>query len=149
MKEAYTNKKTGEIQDTVMRDVIELVKTQKDAFLASQPISSDDDSSAASTNFSQLHINQMVEAAVPKRKGHLIGLARWTSSCPSSSQAPYVDPIIMEHLQNKDDRIVALETHNTTILAELADQKKTNQDILEKMKRLFPNDFYVFFITTF
>ncbi|KAF2566670.1 hypothetical protein F2Q68_00025861 [Brassica cretica] len=33
-------------------------------------------------------------------------------SCPSSSQAPFVppDPMIIQQLQNKDDRIVALET---------------------------------------
>ncbi|KAF2596823.1 hypothetical protein F2Q68_00008879 [Brassica cretica] len=64
-------------------------------------------------------------AAVPKKKGRLVGLARRASSCPSSSQAPFAppDPMIIEQLQNKDDQIVALETPNATILAELADQK--------------------------
>ena len=57
MREAYTNKKTGEIQDPLMRDVIDLVQTKnKTEFLASQPIS-DDDSTAASTNFCRLQIN--------------------------------------------------------------------------------------------
>lgn len=59
----------------------------------------------------------------------------------SSSQASYADPMIIEELQNKDDRIVALESQNAEILAELADQKKTNQDIMEKMTRLFPKEF--------
>ncbi|KAF2576301.1 hypothetical protein F2Q70_00005491 [Brassica cretica] len=68
----------------------------------------------------------MVEQTVPKKKGRLVGLARRASSCPSSSQTPYTDPMIMEQLQNKDERIEALETQNATILAELADQKKTN-----------------------
>ncbi|KAF2561722.1 hypothetical protein F2Q70_00015973 [Brassica cretica] len=64
-------------------------------------------------------------AAVPKKKGCLVGLARRASSCPSSSQALFAppDPMIIEQLQNKDDQIVALETPNATILAELADQK--------------------------
>ncbi|KAF2601224.1 hypothetical protein F2Q70_00026350 [Brassica cretica] len=81
--------------------------------------------------------------AVPKKKGRLVGLARRASSCPSSSQAPFAppDPTIIEQLQNKDDRMVALETQNATILAELVGQKKTNEEIMEKMKRLFPNDF--------
>ncbi|KAF2592373.1 hypothetical protein F2Q70_00045165 [Brassica cretica] len=49
--------------------------------------------------------------------------------------------MIIQQLQNKDERIVALETQNATILAELAGQKKTNEEILEKMKRLFPAEF--------
>ena len=68
-------------------------------------------------------------------------MARRASSCPSSSQTPYTDPMIMEHLQNKDERIEALETQNATILAELADQKKTNNEIIDKMKRLFRDEF--------
>ncbi|KAF2561717.1 hypothetical protein F2Q70_00015974 [Brassica cretica] len=81
--------------------------------------------------------------AVPKKKGRLVGLARRASSCPSSSQAPFAppDPMIIEQLQNKDDQIVALETPNATILSELADQKNTNEEIMEKMKRLFPSEF--------
>ncbi|KAF3555146.1 hypothetical protein F2Q69_00014280 [Brassica cretica] len=85
--------------------IIDFVQTQKEALLASQPIS-DDDSSAASTNITRVRIHQIVE-----------------------------------QLQNKDDRMVALETQNATILAELVGQKKTNEEIMEKMKRLFPNDF--------
>ncbi|KAF3552775.1 hypothetical protein F2Q69_00014181 [Brassica cretica] len=97
MKEAYTNKKTGEIQNLVIKDVIDFVQTQKEALLASQPIS-DDDSSAASTNMTRDRINEMVEEGA--------------YSCPSSSQASFVppDPMIIQQLQNKDDRIVALET---------------------------------------
>ncbi|XP_022558237.1 uncharacterized protein LOC111206144 [Brassica napus] len=84
MKEAYTNKKTGEIQNLVIKDVIDFVQTQKEALLASQPIS-DDDSSAASTNITRARINQMVE-----------------------------------QLQNKDDRFVALanaERHNSCLFS--------------------------------
>ncbi|KAF2590582.1 hypothetical protein F2Q70_00038409 [Brassica cretica] len=43
----------------------------------SQPLSDDGDSTGASTNLSLLQINEMVEKAVPKRKGgRLVGLAR-------------------------------------------------------------------------
>ena len=61
MREAYTNKKTGEIQDSLIRDVIELVQTKKAELLASHPMNSDDDSTAASSNLGRLQINEMVE----------------------------------------------------------------------------------------
>ncbi|XP_056850742.1 uncharacterized protein LOC130500063 [Raphanus sativus] len=115
IKEAHTNKKTGQIQDPVIREVVELVETQKADFLASQPLFDDADSTGASTNLSRL------------KGGRLVGLARRASSCPaSSSQVSYADPMILEQLQNKDERIGALEGQNTTILVELGDQKKTN-----------------------
>ncbi|KAF3509480.1 hypothetical protein F2Q69_00004148 [Brassica cretica] len=86
--------------------------------------------------------------AVPKRKGgRLVGLARRASSYPaSSSQVSYTDPMILEQLQNKDERIVALDeqnatilSENATILAQLKSQKKTNAEILEKLDRLLPS----------
>uniref|UniRef100_A0A0D2ZR96 Uncharacterized protein n=1 Tax=Brassica oleracea var. oleracea TaxID=109376 RepID=A0A0D2ZR96_BRAOL len=89
-------------------DVIDLVESQKEAFLASLPLS--DDGSLASTNLSRARVNEMVEEVVPKKKGRLVGLARRASSCPTSSQTSYVDLMIMEELQKKDDRIVALES---------------------------------------
>ncbi|CAH8337085.1 unnamed protein product [Eruca vesicaria subsp. sativa] len=135
--------KTGQVQDPVIRSVVELVETQKEALLASQPLSDDGDSTGASTNMLRLQINDMVEKAVPKRKGgRLVGLARRSSSVPgSSSQASCTDPMILEQLQNKDERIMALEEQNTTIIAELESQKKTNAQIMEKLERLFPTEF--------
>uniref|UniRef100_A0A0D3BEM7 Uncharacterized protein n=1 Tax=Brassica oleracea var. oleracea TaxID=109376 RepID=A0A0D3BEM7_BRAOL len=90
MKEAYTKKKMGEIQNLVIKDVIDFVQTQKEALLASQPIS-DDDSSVVSTNMTRARINEM-------KKGRLVGLARRASSCPSSSQASFAppDPMIIQ-----------------------------------------------------
>ncbi|KAF3506658.1 hypothetical protein F2Q69_00003840 [Brassica cretica] len=129
------------LKDPLIRDVIELVQTKKAELLASQPMNSKDDSTAASSNLCRLQINELEEQTVPKKKGRLVGLARRASSCPSSSQTPYTDPMIMEQLQNKDERIEALETQNATILVELADQKKINNEIIEKMKCLFPNEF--------
>ncbi|KAF2570961.1 hypothetical protein F2Q70_00001405 [Brassica cretica] len=88
-------------------------------------------------------VDRLEEPDVDNGVGHLVGLARRASTCPSSSQALFAppDPMIIQQLQNKDDRIVVLETQNATILAELAGQKKTNEEILEKMKRLFPAEF--------
>ncbi|XP_048623645.1 uncharacterized protein LOC125592489 [Brassica napus] len=153
MRGAYTNKKTGEIQNPLIRDVIDLVESRKQEYIASQPLSNE--GSSASTNLSRARVNEMVEEAVPKKKGRLVGLARRASSYPSSSQTPYVDPMIMMELQKKDDRIVELESQNATILAQMAQQdaqivehkaevaeaKRMNQHIIEKMKRLFPAEF--------
>ncbi|WZZ59003.1 hypothetical protein YC2023_059110 [Brassica napus] len=141
---------TGQIQDPVIRGVVDLVEAE--IVSQSQPLSDDGDSTGASTNLSLLQINEMVEKAVPKRKGgRLVGLARRASSYPaSSSQAPYADPMILEELHDKDERIGALEEQNTTILsenatirsenatilAELASQKKFNTEIMQKLDRL-------------
>ncbi|KAF3560835.1 hypothetical protein DY000_02018964 [Brassica cretica] len=75
-----------------------------------------------STSIEDLSCLVYLCVAVPKKKDRLVGLARRASSCPSSSQAPFVppDPMIIQQLHNKDDRIVALEMQNATILAELA-----------------------------
>ncbi|KAF3572430.1 hypothetical protein F2Q69_00059556 [Brassica cretica] len=97
-----------EVVQPLIKDVIDLVESQKEAFLASLPLS--DDGSSASTNLSRARVNEMVEEVVPKKKGRLVGLARRASSCPTSSQTSYVDLMIMEELQKKDDRIVALES---------------------------------------
>ncbi|WZZ71694.1 hypothetical protein YC2023_083064 [Brassica napus] len=141
---------TGQIQDLVIKGVVDLVEAEIAS--QSQPLSDDGDSTGASTNLSLLQINEMVEKAVPKRKGgRLVGLARRASLCPaSSSQAPYTDPMILEELHDKDERIGALEEQNTTILsenatirsenatilAELASQKKFNAEIMQKLDRL-------------
>ncbi|KAL0649824.1 hypothetical protein Bca4012_092515 [Brassica carinata] len=67
MRGAYTNKKTGEIHNPLIRDFIDLVESQKQEYLASQHLS--DDGSSASTNLSRARVNEMVEEkAVPKKK---------------------------------------------------------------------------------
>ncbi|KAF3599841.1 hypothetical protein F2Q69_00035137 [Brassica cretica] len=117
--------------DAMIRSVVDLVETQKEDLLSSQPLSDDGDSTGGSTNM---------------KGGRLVGLARRASSYPaSSSQVPYTDPMILKLLQNKDERIVALEEQNATILfenatilAQLESQKKTNAEILEKLDRLLP-----------
>ncbi|KAF2599372.1 hypothetical protein F2Q68_00010683 [Brassica cretica] len=133
--------------DLVIKGVVDLVEAEIAS--QSQPLSDDGDSTGASTNLPLLQINEMVEKPVPKRKeGRLVGLARRASSYPApSSQAPYADPMILEELHDKDERIGALEEQNTTILsenatirsenatilAELASQKKFNAEIMQKL----------------
>ena len=61
IKEAHTNKKTGQIQDAVIRSFVDFVETQKEALLSSQPLFNDGDSTGASTNMFLLQIHEMVE----------------------------------------------------------------------------------------
>lgn len=60
MKRAYTNKKTGQIDDGLVRDVVDLVQTQ--VYDEVSQLQTDDDDSAASTNLSRVRINEIVES---------------------------------------------------------------------------------------
>ncbi|KAF8113242.1 hypothetical protein N665_0054s0056 [Sinapis alba] len=134
-----------------MKNVIDLVETQVEEVRDSQLISDDD--SSASNNLTRARINEMVIKAVPKNKDRLVGLGLRAGS--SSSQPPIPDPVIMEELREKTDRIEALETQNATILTQMAEQKSTlelqseqvaetqrlNRELLEKMRELFPTQF--------
>ena len=60
MKRAYTNKKTGQIDDGLVRDVVDLVQTQ--VYDEVSQLQTDDDESTASTNLSRVRINEIVES---------------------------------------------------------------------------------------
>lgn len=62
IKVAHTNKKTGQIQDLVIKGVVDLVEAE--IATQSQPLSDDGDSTGASTNLSLLQINEMVEKVI-------------------------------------------------------------------------------------
>ncbi|WZY70244.1 hypothetical protein YC2023_002484 [Brassica napus] len=62
IKVAHTNKKTGQIQDPVIKGVVDLVEAE--IATQSQPLSDDGDSTGASTNLSLLQINEMVEKVI-------------------------------------------------------------------------------------
>ena len=62
IKVAHTNKKTGQIQDLVIKGVVDLVEAEIVA--QSQPLSDDGESTGASTNLSLLQINEMVEKVI-------------------------------------------------------------------------------------
>ena len=60
MRRAYTNKKTGQSDDGLVRDVVDLVQTQVvDEVSQLQTV---DDASTASTNLSRFRINEIVES---------------------------------------------------------------------------------------
>ncbi|KAG2293984.1 hypothetical protein Bca52824_040653, partial [Brassica carinata] len=88
MKRVYTNKKTDQIDDGLVREVVTLVQTQVQDEVSQ--LQTEDDDSTASTNLSRFRIN---EISVPKKKGRLVGLGRSTRSVPpSSAPPPFVDP---------------------------------------------------------
>ncbi|KAF2535322.1 hypothetical protein F2Q68_00021523 [Brassica cretica] len=110
MKKAYTNKKTGQIDDGLVREVVSLVQTQ----------------------------------SVPKKKGRLVGLGRRTRSVPpSSTPPPFVDPeVLTAQLKDKDDRISLLETQMTAQQAGYDAQRRLNQQMMEMMQRMYPNEVF-------
>ncbi|KAG5376100.1 hypothetical protein IGI04_040696, partial [Brassica rapa subsp. trilocularis] len=133
MKRAYTNKKTGQIDDGLVRDVVDLVQTQ--VYDEVSQLQTDDDDSTASTNLFR---------SVPKKKGRLVGLGhRSRSAAPSSAPPPYVDPeVLTAQLKDKDDRISALETQMAAQQAGYEIQKRLNEQMMEMMKRMYPNEVF-------
>ncbi|XP_033148068.1 uncharacterized protein LOC117134195 [Brassica rapa] len=142
MKRAYTNKKTGQIDDGLVRDVVDLVQTQ--VYDEVSQLQTDDDDSTASTNLSRVRINEIVESSVPKKKGRMVGLGRRSrSAAPSSAPPPYVDPeVLTAQLKDKDDRISALETQMAAQQAGYETQKRLNEQMMEMMKRMYPNEVF-------
>uniref|UniRef100_A0A0D3CL49 Uncharacterized protein n=1 Tax=Brassica oleracea var. oleracea TaxID=109376 RepID=A0A0D3CL49_BRAOL len=108
MRMAYSNKKTGQIDYGLVRDVVDLVQTQVVDEVSQ--LQTEDDASTASTNLSRFRINEIVESSVPKKKERLVGLGRRTRSVPpSSAPPPFVDPeVLTAQLKDKDNRISLL-----------------------------------------
>ncbi|KAF3516228.1 hypothetical protein DY000_02062458 [Brassica cretica] len=82
--------------------------------------------------------------SVPKKKGRLVGLGRRSrSAAPSSAPPPYVDPeVLTAQLKDKDDRISALETQMAAQQAGYETQKRLNEQMMEMMKRMYPNEVF-------
>uniref|UniRef100_A0A0D3ASX7 Uncharacterized protein n=1 Tax=Brassica oleracea var. oleracea TaxID=109376 RepID=A0A0D3ASX7_BRAOL len=80
--------------------------------------------------------------SVPKKKGRLVGLGRRTRSVPpSSAPPPFVDPeVLTAQLKDKDDRISLLETQMAAQQAGYEAQKRLNQQMMEMMQRMYPNE---------
>ncbi|KAF3589300.1 hypothetical protein F2Q69_00027135 [Brassica cretica] len=102
MKRRYTNKKIGQIDDDLVREVVTL------------------------------------------KKGRLVGLGRRTRSVPlSSAPPPFVDPeVLTAQLKDKDDRISLLETQMAAQQAGYEAQKTLNQQMMEMMQRMYPNEVF-------
>uniref|UniRef100_A0A0D3CJF0 Uncharacterized protein n=1 Tax=Brassica oleracea var. oleracea TaxID=109376 RepID=A0A0D3CJF0_BRAOL len=80
--------------------------------------------------------------SVPKKKGRLVGLGRRTRSVPpSSAPPPFVDPeVLTAQLKDKDDRISLLETQMAAQQAGYEAQRRLNQEMMEVMQRMYPNE---------
>ncbi|KAF2595665.1 hypothetical protein F2Q68_00008470 [Brassica cretica] len=120
MKNAYTNKKTGEIQDGLIKDVIQLVETRKENLFATQASMCEEGDPASSNSLTVEQLNNLVLKAVPREKGRYVGLARPTGGASSSSSAHYppVDEL-MEQIKTKDMEIEFLKKDNAEIRVEL------------------------------
>ncbi|KAF2543222.1 hypothetical protein F2Q68_00032175 [Brassica cretica] len=142
MKRAYTNKKTGQIDDGLVREVVTLVQTQVQDEVSQ--LQTEDDDSTASTNLSRFRINELVESSVPKKKGRLVGLGRRPRSVPpSSAPPPFVDPeVLTAQLKDKDDRISLLEDQMAAQQAGYEAYKRLNQQMMEMMQRMYPNEVF-------
>ncbi|KAF2559670.1 hypothetical protein F2Q68_00017240 [Brassica cretica] len=142
MKRAYTNKKTYQIDDGLVREVVTLVQTQVQGEVSQ--LQTEDDDSTASTNLSRVRINEIVQSSVPKKKGRLVGLGRPSRSVPPfSAPPPFVDPEIhTAQLKDKDDRISLLETQMAAQQAGYEAQKRLNQQMMEMMQRMYPNEVF-------
>ncbi|KAF3510270.1 hypothetical protein F2Q69_00000456 [Brassica cretica] len=82
--------------------------------------------------------------SVPKKKGRLVGLGRRTRSVPpSSAPPPFVDPeVLTAQLKDKDDRISLLETQMAAQQAGYEAQRRLNQQMMEMMQRMYPNEVF-------
>ncbi|KAF3563556.1 hypothetical protein DY000_02018961 [Brassica cretica] len=142
MKRAYTNKKTGQIDDGLVREVVTLVQTQVQDEVSQ--LQTEDDDSTASTNLSRFRITEIVESSVPKKKGRLVGLGRRIRSVPPSyAPPPFVDPeVLTAQLKDKDDRISLLETQMAAQQAGYEAQRRLNQQMMKMMQRMYPNEVF-------
>ncbi|KAF3610065.1 hypothetical protein DY000_02049009 [Brassica cretica] len=87
-----------------------------------------------------------ISSSVPKKKGRLVGLGRRTRSVPpSSAPPPFVDPeVLTAQLKDKDDRISLLETQMAAQQAGYEAQRRLNQQMMEMMQRMYPNEFGIY-----
>ncbi|XP_056843319.1 uncharacterized protein LOC130495814 [Raphanus sativus] len=139
IKTAYTNKKTGEIDDGVVRDVVTLIDSQMEEEVSQ--LQTEDDDSTGSTGLPRVRINQIVEASVPKKKDRLFGLARRSNSVPSASAPPsFVDQeVLLSQMRDKDARISALESMVASQEAGWEAQRKLNEQMMAMMRSMNPN----------
>ncbi|KAF3570940.1 hypothetical protein F2Q69_00058378 [Brassica cretica] len=122
---------------SVMSELLKLI-------FCRMPLQTEDDDSTASTNLSRFRINEIVESSVPKKKGRLVGLGRRTRSVPpSSALPPFVDPeVLTAQLKDKDDHISLLETQVAAQQAGYEAQRRLNQQMMEMMQRMYPNEVF-------
>uniref|UniRef100_A0A0D3BCY4 Uncharacterized protein n=1 Tax=Brassica oleracea var. oleracea TaxID=109376 RepID=A0A0D3BCY4_BRAOL len=98
----------------------------------------------AKTDYEHGSTSEPQPASVPKKKGRLVGLGRRTRSVPpSSAPPPFVDPeVLTAQLKDKDDRISLLETQMAAQQAGYEAQRRLNQQMMEMMQRMYPNEVF-------
>ncbi|KAF3589313.1 hypothetical protein F2Q69_00027721 [Brassica cretica] len=92
----------------------------------------------------EMQVMKSLIQSVPKKKGRLVGLGRRTRSVPpSSAPPPFVDPeVLTAQLKDKDDRISLLETQMAAQQAGYEAQRRLNQQMMEMMQRMYPNEVF-------
>ncbi|XP_056843366.1 uncharacterized protein LOC130495846 [Raphanus sativus] len=141
-KRIHTNKTTGQIDDGLAQEVVSLVDsmTQDEEARLSQ-IQADldlDATSTESTALSQVRINELLESAIPKKKGRLVGLGRRSKSVPPTSQVP-VDPTLMDQLKDKDERIRQLEEKMAAQERAREADRRRSEKMMAAFMRQFPD----------
>ncbi|KAF3586466.1 hypothetical protein F2Q69_00027139 [Brassica cretica] len=89
-------------------------------------------------------VREVVTLVQTQKKGRLVGLGRRPRSVPpSSAPPPFVDPeVLTAQLKDKDDGISLLETQMAAQQAGYEAQKRLNQQMMEMMKRTYPNEVF-------
>ncbi|XP_010502750.1 PREDICTED: uncharacterized protein LOC104779988 isoform X1 [Camelina sativa] len=107
MEDTHTNKKTKQIQDPSAKEVIENSRKRMEEFRLSQPSAN---GNGSPTPIPVEMINQFVLEETPQTKGRIFGLGNVAKRlCTSSSPIYDRDPELLRVLQEKDERIEALE----------------------------------------
>ncbi|KAF3546443.1 hypothetical protein DY000_02009478 [Brassica cretica] len=132
MRRAYTNKKTGQIDDGLVSDVVDLVQTQVVDEVSQ--LQTEDDASTASTNLSRrFQKRRDVWSVWVVAPGRFLLLLHHHP----------VDPeVLTAQLKDKNDRISLLETQMAAQQAGYEAQRKLNHQMMEMMKRMYPNEVF-------
>ncbi|CAH8305624.1 unnamed protein product [Eruca vesicaria subsp. sativa] len=94
-----------------------------------------DSTSTASTALSKVRIDELLISAIPKKKGHYVGLGRRSKSTPSTSQ---VDPMLIDQLKDKDARIAMLEAKMAAQEAASKAERRRSEKMMEAFLKQFP-----------
>ncbi|KAF2576087.1 hypothetical protein F2Q70_00004606 [Brassica cretica] len=105
LKSAYTNKQTGQIQDPLIKDVVDLVESRVEDILMTQKATCEDQSTVSSANsLTRDQLNNHVLEAVPKKRGRYVGLDCSISTGGSSASVHCPIPVqdLIEQIKNKN-----------------------------------------------
>ncbi|KAF2552311.1 hypothetical protein F2Q68_00034545 [Brassica cretica] len=134
MKRAYTNKKTGQIDDGLVREVVTLVQTQVQDEVSQ--LQTEDDDSTASANLSRVRINEIVEStSIPERVGARVWNRpgdRQSADDPTRSQSR---PILPTPLAQTREELTELQGMVSSLIDEIRNQKIAIQTIANRLEK--------------